>query len=71
MSVFYELIDVGSSNLIGTYDSENEALSIIRRGVQLNGTGFVDTLALGYEGDDDEGHELAAGVELLARALMV
>ena len=67
--MFYELIDVKSGNLIGTYDSEDEALSIVRRGVQLNGSGFVDTLALGYEDNDAEGAQLAAGAELLARAL--
>lgn len=67
--MFYELIDVESGNLIGTYDSEDEALSIVRRAVQLNGSGFVDTLALGYEDDDGEGAQIAAGAELLARAL--
>src|SRR5688572_19838914 len=68
-SMFYELIDVSTGNLIGTYDSENEALSIVRRGVHLNGVGFVDTLALGYEDNDGEGAELASGADLLARAL--
>ena len=67
--MFYELIDVESGNLIGTYDSEDEALSIVRRGVHLNGSGFVDTLALGFEDDDGEGAQIAAGADLLARAL--
>ena len=67
--MFYELIDVESCNLIGTYDSEDEALSIVRRGVQLNGSGFANTLALGYEDDDGEGAQLAAGADLFARAL--
>ena len=67
--MFYELIDVESGNLVGTYDSEDEALSIVRRGVHLNGSGFVDTLALGYEDDDGEGAQIAAGADLLARAL--
>jgi hypothetical protein len=44
-------------------------LAIVRLGVQLNGSGFVDTLALGYEDDDGEGDQIAAGVDLLARAL--
>jgi hypothetical protein len=67
--MFYELIDVTSGNLIGTYDSEEKALSIVRRGVCLNGASFVDTLALGYEDDDGEGAQLAAGADLLDRAL--
>ena len=67
--MLYELIDVKNGNLVGTYDSEDEALAIVRRGAHLNGSGFVDKLALGYEDDDGEGAQLAAGADLLARVL--
>jgi len=67
--MFYELLDVETGNLIGTYDDEDEALAIVRRAARLNSSGYVGALALGYENDDGEGAQIAAGAVLLARAL--
>ena len=67
--MFYELLDLETGNLIGTYDTEQEALAVVRRAYQLNGSGYVRDLALGYEDDGGEGEQLAAGSDLLARAL--
>jgi hypothetical protein len=67
--MFYELLDVETGNLIGTYETEQGALAVIPRAYQLNGAGYVNTLALGFEHDEGEGEQLAAGPDLLARAL--
>lgn len=67
--MFYELLDVETGNLIGTYESEAEALTIVRRAARLNGAAYVEALALGYEDDDGDGAQIAAGADLLARAL--
>jgi hypothetical protein len=67
--MFYGLIVVESGNLVGTYGAEAEALAVVRRGAHLNGAAFVNTLALGYGDEDGEGAQLAAGPDLLARAL--
>ena len=66
--MFYELIDVDSGNLIGTYDSEAEALAIVRRAVRENGTAYADSLALGRSDEEGEGELIAEGAELLERS---
>lgn len=66
--MFYELIDVESGNLIGTYASEAEALDVIRRAVFENGTAYVESLALGRSDEDGEGALIAEGTELLERS---
>ena len=68
MAMFFELLDVETGNLIATYETEEEALAVVRRAARLNGPSYVDALALGYEDDDGEGAQLAAGSDLLARA---
>lgn len=67
--MFFELLDVETGNLIGTYASENEALAVVRHAVRLNGPAYVEALALGYEDEDGVGAQLAAGPDLLSRAL--
>ena len=67
--MFYELLDIETGNLIGTYASEGEALAVVRRAARLNGPAYVDSLALGYEDDDGEGAQIAAGTALLSRAV--
>jgi hypothetical protein len=68
-NMFFELLDIDTGNLIGTYETEPQALAVVRRAYQLNGSGYVASLALGYEDDDGEGEQLATGADLLARAL--
>lgn len=65
---FYELVDLQTGNLIGTDRAEEEALAVVRRAARVNGTASIESLALGYEDDDGEGAQLAAGAALLARA---
>jgi len=68
MAMFFELLDVETGNLIGTYETEEEALAVVRRAARLNGPSYVSALALGYEDQDGEGAQLAAGADLLDRA---
>lgn len=67
--MFFELLDVETGNLVGTYETEQQALAVVRRAYQLNGSDYVGSLALGYEDDDGEGEQLAAAADLLTRAL--
>ncbi len=69
--MFYELIDVESGNLIGTYDSEAEALAVVRHAARENGPAYVNSLALGRSGAEGEGELIAEGAELLERSAHV
>jgi hypothetical protein len=69
MSTVYELMDVESANLIGTYESETEALSVVRAAVAAHGKVAIDGIALGYEDEKGNGAMIAKGAELVARAL--
>lgn len=70
MAAFYELLDTEPGNLIGTYASEAEALAVVRHAARIDGPAYVGALALGYEEDDGGGGQLAAGAELLPRAML-
>lgn len=69
MAMFYELLDIETGNLIGTYASEADALAVVRHAARINGPAYVGALALGYEDDDGEGAQVAAGTDLLSRAI--
>jgi hypothetical protein len=53
--MIYELIDVESANLIGTYESEAEALAVVRAALRADGPASIEPLALGYTDDKVEG----------------
>ena len=69
MALIYELMDVESANLIGTYDSEGEALGIVRAAIATHGTSAMDGIALGYEDEEGNGALIAEGTALVARAV--
>lgn len=64
----YELWHIASSNLLGSFDSEEPALELVRELVATNGPTIADALELGVE--DDNGHfaHLGTGPQLIARA---
>ncbi len=68
MAVCYELLNVETGNLIGTYSSEAEALAVVRNALCLNGPAYAETLALGREDSRGRGARIAEGAELVARA---
>jgi len=66
--MFYELWDVRSGNIINTYDSEDQALAVVRGLVAANGPEYTRSLLLAVEDDDEETTLVAKGVELAQRA---
>jgi hypothetical protein len=64
----YELVELSTGNLVGYYESEEDALRDVLRAVQRDGLGAVATLALGIDAPDGSGHEIARGVALASRA---
>ena len=68
----YELWDLETRNLVGAYDTEDEALQDVRRALAAGWP--VEHLALGKEFDDDDIGDDAelgptwSGAELAARA---
>lgn len=47
--MIYELWETSTGNLIGTYDSEQEALGIVRAAVDADGPSAPDSILLGWE----------------------
>ncbi|HZO30199.1 MAG TPA: hypothetical protein VFH48_29855 [Chloroflexota bacterium] len=67
MAVWYELWDVDTGNIVGTYTSESEALDEVRELLAVNGASYADDLSLGRK-HDDGGELIAEGYELARRA---
>jgi hypothetical protein len=63
MATWYELWDVDTGNIVGTYASEAEALAEVRDLLALNGAAYAADLSLGRKGDEG-GELLAEGFEL-------
>jgi redox-sensitive bicupin YhaK (pirin superfamily) len=66
--MYYELWDLRSGNIINTYDSEAEALTVVRGLVELNGSDYADVLSLSVSDDDDNVTLVAKGTALARRA---
>lgn len=62
--MFYELWDVRSGNIVNTYDSEDEALMVVRELVAANGPEYARVLSLAVEDDDENTTLVAKGVAL-------
>jgi len=45
----FELWDIETNNLVGTYDTEADALAIVRNSIRTYGLPSIEHLALGYE----------------------
>jgi hypothetical protein len=63
MAVWYELWDVDSGNIVGTYTSEAEALAEVRGLLAINGPAYTIDLSLGRR-QEDGGELVAEGAEL-------
>ena len=68
----WELWDTESGNMVGDYDSEADALAVVREAVRRYGANVANTLALGAEHDDEGGDDadlppVIHGAELVAR----
>ena len=65
----FELWEIRSGNLMGSFETEEEALGAVRKAVEAYGVGYVETVALlGVIDDEGASVSLARGPELVARA---
>jgi hypothetical protein len=66
----YAIWDVATANLVGAYDTEQEALADVRDTVSRFGREYVCAWALDREGEgsDDIGEAIAEGEDLIDRA---
>ncbi|MEA2523594.1 MAG: hypothetical protein QOF73_821 [Thermomicrobiales bacterium] len=66
--MIYELLDTDGFNLVGAYETEEEAFSDLRQLVAVNGFDYVRTLSLLQSDEDDNKSVIASGFELAQRA---
>jgi len=64
----YDLWDVESGNIVNTFETEGEALHVVRTLLDLNGPEYARSLSLGIEDDDGSMRIVAEGVDLATRA---
>lgn len=64
----YDLWDVESGNIVNTFETEREALDVVRTLLDLNGPEYALALSLGFEGEDGSMRIIAEGDDLAARA---
>ena len=69
MAVSYELMDLDSGNLVGSYLSLSEAFAIVRDSYVLYGWSRVSDLGLVKVGDHDSQEIVAIGPELARMAI--
>jgi hypothetical protein len=65
----YELWHIPSGNLVNTFDRESAALAIVRRAFEQDGRVAGESFALGTEDRRGRSRQIAAGGDLLERAL--
>lgn len=69
----FEVWDAETANLLGAYETEDDALTVVREALQVHGAAYVKTLVLGQEDERGDSRTIAAGQALvgLARQRMV
>lgn len=67
--MIYELWDMNSLNLVGSYDNEAEALNVVAGAIARYGDGYVEGLALVHENSHGQSRTLAEGTTLLERSM--
>ena len=65
----FELWHMPSGNLVNTFEREVDALVVVKRAYHQNGREAGESFALGSEDRRGRSRQLAAGPDLLARAL--
>ena len=71
--MYYEIWDLESGNLIGDFDTQDEALRLVREMLDTYGVDVAMTFALGEGDANGDSTAIAQGAELveLARALPI
>jgi hypothetical protein len=67
-SMSYELWDIETRNIIGTFESEAQALHATRDLIARNAPAYPDALALVFEDDQGESSLIVKGPRLASRA---
>jgi hypothetical protein len=67
MREWYELWDVDSGNIVGTFETERDALTEVRGLLEVNGPEYAVDLALALRREDG-GEPIADGTALAHRA---
>jgi hypothetical protein len=70
MSAAYELWEITTGNLMDSFESSEEALSVVAEAIHKYGASYVDSIMLVY-GSGEESKEIASGKNLFERALGV
>ena len=66
--MFYALWDLESGNALGDFDSEADALAVVRDLIAANESDYAEMLSLGQTSDDGTYLVIAGGPALAARA---
>lgn len=68
--MIYDLWDSASGNIIGTFDTREQALSVVREALSRHGVAYAEALLLGQEDSRGRSKAIAQGKKLvqLARA---
>ena len=68
MNGTFDLWDIESGNLIGTFEDEQEALAFVRSLLSANGLAYANALDLGWMDPDGRSRTVATGAVLVERA---
>ena len=66
---YFELVNLSTGNLVGDYDTQDEALCDAWSVLQRDGVHALDSIALGYEGSYGRGEIIAKSDELVSMAM--
>lgn len=69
MGAYYELMDLDSANVVGFFDTKDDAFATIRNSYERYGLAGVEDLALSEKSDQDDWILLGEGAELLDLAM--
>lgn len=69
MAAFFELMDLATANVVGHFETEDEALAVVRDVVANEGRDAVEELALSRQTSGERPTLVADGRELAERAL--
>ena len=65
----FQLWEIDSANLVGSYETEEAALAVVRTAIEKHGREAVDTIMLLREGARGRLTTIAEGAALVERAL--
>jgi hypothetical protein len=69
MAAFFELMDLATANVVGHFETEDEALAVVRDVVADEGRDAVEELALSRQASGEQATLIAVGNDLAERAL--